>query len=348
MKKLDFIAFITLLACSAPTKKPVEIEEVSLGVTTVNDYPEKLSEWNLFGQPMANLIPINARVIPYEINAALFSDYAHKARFIQLPEGKPMEYHDAEVMNFPVSTVLIKNFFYPSKESDLGSERRILETRLLIREEDGWKAIVYEWNEEQTEATRLLLGATKSVNRIDEQGVIQQVSYTIPSQPQCKSCHDLGGEMTPIGPSARQLNKNNQLSDWISKGFLAANPDQSFPRLVDYNQTSESLNLRARAWLEVNCAHCHRREGPAKNSGLYLLASQSDPYRLGVNKPPIAAGKGSGGLKHSIVPGAPDESILVHRISSLEPGEMMPELGRSMNHEEGVRLISDWIRSMEP
>lgn len=347
MRLLALIWITLLISCTQPEKKQPEIQQVSLGVKELSDYPKMLSDWGLFKAPMKDLIPNDIRTFPYEINSALFSDYASKARFISLPEEQPIEYHDTEVLNFPKETILIKNFFYVNDSQNSGAGKRIMETRLLIHETNGWKAIVYRWNEEQTDAKRVILGKKIPVEWKGSEGVLQRINYSIPSQPQCKSCHDLDGELMPIGPSARQLNRDGQLTDWINKGWLSANPDSTFPTLANYQDPKEQLDLRARAWLEVNCAHCHRREGPAKNSGLYLLASQTDPYRLGVNKPPIAAGKGSGGLKYSIVPGEPDRSILLHRITSLEPGEMMPELGRSVTHEEGVELIREWISSME-
>ena len=93
-------------------------------------------------------------------------------------------------------------------------------------------------------------------------------------------------------------------------------------------------------------AHCHRREGSAKNSGLYLLASEKDPARLGIGKAPVAAGKGSGGLRYDLVPGHPETSILMFRIQSEDPGIMMPELGRRIVHSEGIELIREWILRM--
>ncbi len=346
MRHTFVFLILVLFSCSSPQKKPIEIEEVSLGVEAISDYPKLLSEWRLFESPMHELKPQGERTFPYEINAALFSDYAFKARFIRLPQGQKIGYHEDKVLNFPVGTILIKNFYYPTDFSRPTSEKRILETRLLINERERWKAIVYQWNENQTDAERVVLGKEVPISWTDKKGVLQRINYSIPSQPQCKSCHDLGGKMTPIGPTARQLNRDNQLSMWQQKGWLELNNKIVVPEMVDYLDDEEPLDLRAKAWLEVNCAHCHREEGPAKNSGLYLLASQADPYRLGVNKPPIAAGKGSGGLKYGIVPGDPDRSILIHRIESLEPGEMMPELGRKMTHEEGVKLIREWIAQM--
>ncbi|WP_370086161.1 SO2930 family diheme c-type cytochrome [Ekhidna sp.] len=346
--RVGFLIFILAMGCSAPEKKqPMVLEEVSLGAKEMDDYPKYLSEWKLYQQPMRELEPAHDRMFPYTINAALFSDYAFKARFIKLPDGEKISYRVNEVLDFPIGTILIKNFYYPSDFQKPDDARRILETRLLIHEAEEWKAIVYRWNDEQTQAERLILGEQVPVEWKDKEDVLQRINYSIPSQPQCKSCHDLGGKLTPIGPSARQLNRDNQLINWNEEGWIDLKENIQLPKLTDYENVNEPLDLRARAWLEVNCAHCHRREGPAKNSGLYLLASQTDLYRLGVNKPPIAAGKGSGGLKYSIVPGNPDQSILVHRIESLEPGEMMPELGRKLTHREGVELIREWIEEMK-
>jgi hypothetical protein len=121
----------------------------------------------------------------------------------------------------------------------------------------------------------------------------------------------------------------------------------SSPKIPDYTDTSLPTDERARAYLDINCAHCHRPEGPAKNSALNLLASEKNPIAYGVMKTPIAAGIGSGGLKFDIVPGKPDQSILHYRMHSLEPGVAMPELGRMMSHTEGLALITDWINGME-
>lgn len=344
MKKL--IPLFLLVACSSPKEQDqsVEIQEVSLGVTVEDEYPKMLSDWGFFKGDLSLLSPADG-VFPYELNSPLFTDYAFKKRFIKLPKGTKMTYIDSEVFDFPDETVLIKNFYYPADFASSENDLRILETRLLIKEGQKWKPIVYVWNDEQTDAKRQLLGEKKLVEWKDEQGGLQKVNYEVPSQPQCKSCHEFNGKVTPIGPSARQLNNNGQLESWAKAGLIDL-PDFELPKLANYENESVSLADRARAWLEINCAHCHRKEGPAKNTGMYLLASQSDNYKLGVNKPPVAAGRGSAGLKYGIVPGEPDQSILLHRIETLEPGEMMPELGRTIRHEEGIQLIRDWIASM--
>ena len=107
-----------------------------------------------------------------------------------------------------------------------------------------------------------------------------------------------------------------------------------------------SLEARARAYLDINCGHCHSEKGAARTSGMWLDAGTHDPLRLGRCKLPIAAGHGTGDRPWDIAPGRPDESILSFRMESNDPGVMMPELGRSVVHAEGVALIRAWIESM--
>jgi hypothetical protein len=104
------------------------------------------------------------------------------------------------------------------------------------------------------------------------------------------------------------------------------------------------LNARARAYLEANCAHCHSRSGPASTSGLFLDIAEKDPAHLGVNKAPVAAGRGAGNLQFDIKPGDPEHSIMSFRMKTNDPAIAMPEIGREQVHKEGVALIEEWIR----
>jgi len=98
----------------------------------------------------------------------------------------------------------------------------------------------------------------------------------------------------------------------------------------------------------MNCAHCHNLQGSGRTSGLDLSLDHEDRTRLGVYKHPVAAGQGTGDRLYSVVPGSPDESILVYRLESVHPGIMMPELGRGLVDTEAVALIRKWIEQMEP
>lgn len=318
-----------------------QVQYASIGLT-------KLSEYNFFIGKLSNLEPAE-HILPYDLNTPLFSDYAKKKRFIYLPKGSGIGYHEKEVFDFPIGSILIKNFYYNSDQLN-ASSNKIIETRLLIHESEGWKALPYIWNEAQTEAYLEITGGKLQLNLANK----GQINYNIPDMNQCKSCHDKGGKMMPIGPSARQLNRVNpsdssninQLTRMANLNWLEL-PDQEIPKLAEWDKPeSGSLDERARAYLDINCAHCHNDQGPAKNSGLNLTIHESDPYRLGVNKKPVAAGRGSGNHKYGIVPSEPNASILVHRMQTTEPGTMMPELGRTVPHEEGIALIKEWISNM--
>lgn len=317
----------------------------------------KLSEYGFFSGVLAELEPAS-NVFSYDVNAPLFSDYAEKARFMALPSNARLKYNPDAAFAVPVGAVLIKVFYYYNDASKPENGRKILETRLLIREETGWKALTYIWNAEQTEATLELAGANFPMQWINTEGKKRQVDYVVPNVNQCKGCHSFDGNFTPIGLTARQLNRDirfesglmNQLSYWQKEGRIEL-PDEfdpaQAPRLADYRKTGASTEARARGYLDANCAHCHNPQGPASTSGLFLESSQSNPERLGVGKPPVAAGRGSGNRKYGIVPGKPNDSILLFRMESSDPGIRMPELGRQLEHREGVELIRDWIKQMK-
>lgn len=321
----------------------------------------KLSDYAFFLGKISELTPA-PNVFPYEVNAPLFSDYAEKARFVFLPEGQKMVYNAEQAFEFPIGAVIIKNFFYWNDARAPEKGRRILETRLLIKEEKGWKALEYLWNAEQSDAFLEVAGAAFPVAWIDGKGKKQSIEYIAPNLNQCKGCHSYDGQFVPIGITARQLNREengeNQLILWqkserlvLPEGFNASNA----PRLTDYrltnhqstnHQSTNYLTDAARSYLDANCAHCHNPHGPANTSGMFLEIGQTDPERLGVGKPPVAAGRGSGNRRFGIVPGKPNESILVFRMENDDPGIRMPELGRQTQHREGVELIKEWIQEM--
>ena len=322
--------------------------------TTGLTFHQKLSEFGFFEGNIAELSPA-ASVIPYDLNSTLFTDYAQKARFIQLPEGMKMEYIGEDLPKFPLGTILIKNFFYNHDERAPEKGRRIIETRLLVKQEKEWKVATYIWNDDQTEAFYEVLGGTKKVSWIDSKGNTQKILYTIPDNNDCKSCHKNEGVVTPIGPKIRNLNRNaaetseNQLAMFASQGHLEGLPEDinEVPKLAAWEDESFSIEDRARAYLEINCGHCHSPNGPANNTALNLNIEETDPHHLGYCKGPVSAAQGSGDLRFDIVPGNAEKSIVHFRMNSAETGVAMPEIGKSLVHTEGVELIAAWINAME-
>lgn len=332
---------LLIVSCSSPSPT----------VTPDNGtfYPD-LASYHLFREPMQLLQP-NERVLPYDVITPLFSDYAHKARFVWLPPGTEAQISEPDApFDFPEGSMLIKNFYYLQ-----GEQRQLIETRLLIRRPDTWEAASYVWNEEQTAARLSLAGDLRTLSVTDDTGNPLQVNYLIPNKNQCKSCHEQHGKLQPIGPRLAYLDHDftypqgtfNQLQQWQAVGYLSDDAIRGEVNpIADWQDEQQALEARALAYLEVNCGTCHRRSGQAGISGLYLTTQAEDRDHLGICKSPVSAGKGSGGHRYDIVPGQPEASILLYRMLTDDPGAMMPELGRSVIHQEGVELVRDWIASL--
>jgi uncharacterized repeat protein (TIGR03806 family) len=339
--------------------------------------PERLSEWGLILAEGDRLV-LNERVLPYDLNTALFSDYAQKLRTVWMPAGRAARYRETGDWEFPTGTVLTKTFYYPAAGPravraeasgrlfdgtalDLAGVR-LVETRLLVKQAGGWEAYPYVWNEAQTEAVLRRVGDLVPLTLVADDGTGQPFTYVIPDANQCAGCHrpDHGSRrLRPLGPKTRNLNAvgpdrpaatggGDQLAAWTRAGYLTgAPPAAAAPRLPRWDDPEDAvLEARARAYLDVNCGHCHNPAGAADTSGLFLDIDTTEPRRLGRCKPPIAAGGGSGNRLYSIVPGDPEASILVYRMETSDPGEAMPELGRAVVHQEGVALVRAWIAGM--
>jgi uncharacterized repeat protein (TIGR03806 family) len=348
------IGHLMLISCSTDVEQGVKSDGHI--IPPAGAPHEQLSDYNLFTGDLKNLTPID-RLIPYDLNTPLFSDYAKKQRFVFIPLEKKIEVSNSNELAFPAGSILVKNFFYNEDDRTPESGRTLIETRLLIRYDDQWQPNTYVWNSEQTRARLLRTGEVKPFSWTDDVGVQRNVSYKIPSVNDCGTCHGKNGIVTPLGPEIRNLNKEytyrdgaeNQLKRWSSNSFFKGelNPVE-MPQLPAWNESeSGMLNLRARAYLDVNCSNCHNSLGSARNSGLFLTYEEESPQRIGVCKIPVAAGYVGEGIKYDIVPGNPDQSILLHRMNSTDPNIRMPELGRTMIHDEAVELIKEWIASMD-
>lgn len=316
---------------------------------------ERLSQYRFFQGELKKLAP-NERVIPYDLNSPLFSDYTQKRRFVWAPKNSVINYKSSGVFEFPETAVLIKNFSILADARDPQSKETHIETRLLIHRQGRWTALTYVWNDEQSDAILEIAGETRDLQWIHSDGKLRKNHYVIPNVNDCKSCHSHQKVFVPIGPQAKHLNRDfpypsgpkNQLQHWSDTGLLKGFPGaKKTPKLPKWDDSSQGIDARARAYLDINCAHCHQPGAMASNSGLDLRAEQKDPVKWGLMKAPVAAGRGSGGRLFDIVPGKPEQSILTFRMASTDPGIAMPELGRGMNHDEGLQLIRDWIRQLK-
>ncbi len=222
------------------------------------------------------------------------------------------------MFSFPVGTVIAKTFTFANDLRNLALGERWIETRLLIHRTEGWVGLPYVWADDRSEAVLSLGGTAVDVSWIHTDGSLRAINYRVPNVVQCGGCHlgALGAD--PIGPKARLLNQ-------------------------DHDGTLEE---RARAYLESNCAHCHNPAGRAKFSGLWLEHDRPMGANTGICKAPVATGAASGGFLYAIKPGHPEESIIVYRMDSVLPSIKMPQLSKSIVHDEGVDLVTAWIQTL--
>lgn len=297
-------------------------------------------------------------IVTYELATPLFSDYAAKRRAIRLPEGEAAAYVEGDaVLDFPVGTRIFKTFLMPADLRAPGQDLRILETRVLTRDADGWDTEPWLWSEDGSTAELAPSGAAMTLEVTGLDGQPQTIHYLVPQRNQCVDCHELkDGEdryMTPIGPKVRHLHRDAQLADFEAQGLitgLPANPEAAsvWDEAVDPTTLDDvSLDALARDYLDINCAHCHNPNGTeGVSSQLFLHRGETDPFALGVCKRPGSAGAGTGGLTFDIVPGDHTQSILWFRMQTEETGAMMPDIGRSVAHTAGVDVIAEWIDRM--
>jgi len=364
------LAYSGLAACDQ-ARSPVAMHAIDAP-------PEKLSDWSVVFADGASF-ELNDRVVAYDLNTPLFSDYALKLRSVWVPEGETVEYRDQGPMDFPVGAIFSKTFHYEKAadfnvaefkvvKSDRESELDVagilslethvlIETRLLIHYEEGWKALPYVWNDAQDEAFLAIAGDVRRVKFLDGEDA-EVFTYVVPDANQCGGCHTTDHSskaLQPIGPTAWQLDRDyryggltaNQLQHWHDIGFLDEVGD-AHPHGASWARPDgASLQDRSKAYLDVNCAHCHNRDGAADTSGLDLALSTPVGRRYGVCKPPVAVGRGSGDRPYDIYPGRSEDSILIYRMQHSDPAIAMPELGRGIVHHEAIELLSEWITSMQ-
>jgi uncharacterized repeat protein (TIGR03806 family) len=318
---------------------------------TEGPFPQRLSEWRLFKVRAGALTP-NKGVVPYDLNTPLFSDYASKYRFVWMPDGTAAQYREDGPFDFPIGTVLAKTFAFPV---DGSSAERLIETRLLVHAASGWSPLLYIWDDKQRDATLQLVPDPVPVKWTDVAGRRHEFNYVIPNVNECHECHDNQKVFLPIGPKARNLNKEykyaegseNQLAHWARLGYLQGLPaPNARPKAAKWDDPNTgSLSDRAAAYLDNNCAHCHQSGGQAGYTGVDFRITQTEIAHQGLCKSPNSAGE-VGALRYDLVPGRPDESILIYRLESTAPKTSMPALSRDVVHAEGVKLLRQWISSL--
>ncbi len=315
-----------LSADSNPYGDPIEL------VLAVPEFLPNLSQLKLFKGDLANF-QYSDNVYEYSMSTPLFTDYAHKLRVVAIPTGEQMTYTDGGLLEFPDNTIMAKTFYYLNDERDASLGKKIIETRVLIKKDGVWLVRNYFWNEDQTDAVLDDDVHGLQVDWIDEMGTARSVDYVVPPNNMCVQCHSLDGDIVPIGPKARVLNfehkGQNVLQFFKDNLLLAGAPDiAQIPVLPDWSDETLSLEDRARAYLDVNCAHCHQTGGSYNVS---FGDNFNFTYETSFEDSNIFE----------------ERTQIRDRMSTKIPGYFMPLIGTSLKHDEGISLMNEYIDSLE-
>ena len=313
--------------CSDNVSMQSSVSNVTtLAAFVVPQFLPNLSDLNLYSGDLVDLTP-SEYSFEYDLNTPLFTDYAHKQRFIVLPQGTSMEHVDDGLPTFPDNSVIVKTFYYFNDERNESLGKKIIETRVLIKQSGAWELGNYKWNDLQTEATLDDTSSIVPVTFINTEGTTNNIDYEIPSAAQCFTCHSNSGRVVPIGPKLRSINMNGQINALIAQNLLSILADPStISVLPNWEDTaSYSLEERSRAYLDVNCAHCHSPGGncdPTSNLD-FRFESRFDDTNI---------------MEHG--------ASIVARTQSLIAGYSMPLIGTTILHPEGNTMIEDYIDSL--
>jgi uncharacterized repeat protein (TIGR03806 family) len=343
-------------------------------------FPKKLSDSGLFDSVKDH--KVKPGVIPYSVNAELWSDGAHKERFLALPEGK-IDYRRTNGWEFPDKTVLIKSFALEMTEGDPAS-RKWIETRFMTKQSGEWYGYSYWWNSDGTDATLVEAKGANVGYKIKTATGTREQAWRFPGRAECMVCHSRAANYV-LGPCEVQFNKDhkypsgrtdNQLRVLEHLGLLNINwpgevgspkdaaerqqpnqrtakpagmlhaPPSSLKKLANPYDKSQPLADRAKAYLHANCAICHVEAGGGNAQIQLDYPTAWDKMRL-IDAKPVHQ---SFNLTDArlIAPGAPERSVLIHRIGQrgLNSGQM-PPLASNRVDAGAVELMTEWCKSLK-
>jgi uncharacterized repeat protein (TIGR03806 family) len=317
-------------------------------------FPQRLSETGAFADTLT--LAAVGGIVPYEIQAPLWSDGAIKSRWLSVPAGTSLSYDESGQLRFPPGTVLVKHFEMALDER-VPEQRQRLETRFWIVASDSEQyGVTYKWNDGQSDAELLQASETEQLSIVGVDGQTRTQPYFYPGSGDCNACHHERAGFV-LGLRAAQLNRptrydldrpaNEQLLDWSNWGILETPLDVTsvarVPRLAAMADESASLQDRVRSYWDGNCSMCHA--GAAGRVPGWDARFSTPFEEQGLFEAPRNALTGAARL---ITPGSPEESLIYLRGNTTEPGLRMPPLARHRIDTAYVELLARWITSLEP
>jgi uncharacterized repeat protein (TIGR03806 family) len=344
--------------CKTETISIVVFQDTSVTLD-LDKFPyDTLSEYNFFNGALNAIEPAYG-VLPYEPISSLFTDYAVKERFVWVPVGETASFdQNNKSLDFPTGSALIKMFYYNNVLPT--NTTKIIETRVMVKTQNGWDFAEYVWNEAQTEASLETTedGGYTEVNWLQD-GQERFVNYRIPAKQQCVICHSNDFETVPLGIKPQNINSfltyddgpSNQLQKLIDFGYLEDALPSNITTVVDWEDASNSLEQRAKSYLDINCGNCHIDGGQGDYRAIRLgyTDTLNNDENAGVcveGDTPIPVGGGTF-ITKLIAPEDSENSIIYYRMSVTgDEAYKMPQFGQSLVHTEALALMEDWINSI--
>ena len=344
--------------CKTETISIIVFQDTSVTLD-LDKFPyDTLSEYNFFNGALNAIQPAYG-VLPYEPISSLFTDYAVKERFVWVPVGETASFdQNNKSLDFPTGSALIKMFYYNNVLPT--NTTKIIETRVMVKTQNGWDFAEYVWNDAQTEAFLETTedGGYTEVNWLQD-GQERFVNYRIPAKQQCVICHSNDFETVPLGIKPQNINSfltyddgpSNQLQKLIDFGYLEDALPSNITTVVDWEDASNSLEQRAKSYLDINCGNCHIDGGQGDYRAIRLgyTDTLNNDENAGVcveGDTPIPVGGGTF-ITKLIAPEDSENSIIYYRMSVTgDEAYKMPQFGQSLVHTEALALMEDWINSI--
>ena len=308
-------------------------------------FPPVLSATGAFSN--LNTLTPSTGLIPFTVNSPLWSDGAAKTRWVAVPNDGPpytpneqITFQPTGEWSFPNGTVFVKHFELTVNE--ITGEKKRLETRLLVRDQDGAVyGVTYKWRSDNSDADLLPAPPLdENITITTSTGATRIQKWTYPGRGQCLTCHNATANYV-LGVKTHQMNGNifypttgrtdNQLRTFAHVGMLNPTPNEAdipnFLKSVPLTNTSVPVQTRMRSWIDSNCSQCHRPGGfgPGYDARFYTPYENQDIATF---------------LRFRDV----QNSDIYLRDNALDATKM-PPLAKNMVDETAMAVLRQWIAS---
>lgn len=326
--------------------------------------PQLLSQAGIFTD-MSTLDVVDG-FVPYELYESFWSDGALKKRWIAVPNNDGVHNGPDEQINyseygdweFPSGTVIVKHFDLSIDDNNPSVTKKI-ETRVSVVDEDGeMYFLTYNWNESETEATLQASSLDEPVDIATTGGGTRTQTWHFPSNSDCINCHNHANK-GGLGLKTRYLNTDytyaetgltgNQLVTLSHLGILNETIMDGDTQDIFVNKrlddTNASIDEKARSYLDLNCAYCHRRDNSIRTSfdlRVYNNLEETELLNAGILTP-----LGIDPNEEIVFAGDASKSILYHRMNSVDMSVMMPPISKTIIDQPAVDLVEQWINQLD-